>query len=156
MCTSALNAATSESVTAYLSYDHRRLDALLDEVAAAVEDGDFELAEEPFRAFDEGLRRHIRLEDEVVFPAFERATGNREGPTVAMRGEHQDILRLLANLREAMARREARAADPIAEALTSLLMRHNIKQERFVCPGTDSALDNSSRSELVARLRRAP
>src|SRR5262245_9518428 len=80
-----------DSITRYLSWDHDRLDGLLGEVTRHVEDGHFVQASSIFSTFDQGLRRHIRLEEELLFPLFECRTGMRNGPTAVMRNEHRQI-----------------------------------------------------------------
>src|SRR5215208_4062118 len=80
-----------DSITRYLSWDHDRLDGLLSEATQRVAEGDLSQALSLFTAFDDGLRRHIRLEEELLFPLFESRTGMRNGPTATMRAEHRVI-----------------------------------------------------------------
>ncbi len=69
------------TVTEYLSTDHRRLDAIVQEVQDAAHTGAHADAAAAFARFAEGLDRHIRAEEEVLFPAFEEAVGAVGGPT---------------------------------------------------------------------------
>ncbi len=59
-------------ITAYLSEDHRRLDALLSESVA----GDAGFAREAFDAFRAGLLRHVALEEKILFRALRDASAD--------------------------------------------------------------------------------
>ena len=143
---------TIDGVTAYLSGDHRRIDEVISDVRRMIEDGETERAEHTFQEVDEQLRRHIRIEDEIVFPVFEARTGCR-GPTTVLRQEHRQIEEVLVAIAGALARGELRGARDQAFALAMLLGNHNMKEERILYPRTDQALRDEERVELVARLR---
>jgi hypothetical protein len=88
------------TVTGYLHWDHRRLDALLESSRSSLGDGAHADAAARFLEFATGLGRHIRMEEEVLFPAFEASTGMRgAGPTTVMRGEHLEILGILGEMK---------------------------------------------------------
>jgi hypothetical protein len=40
---------------------------------------------------NEQLEDHFRIDEERLFPAFEKASGMQDGSTVVMRGEHEEI-----------------------------------------------------------------
>ena len=80
-----------ESVTAYLGWDHDRLDETLCSVSSAVESGDFAGAAARYEEFELGLLRHVRIEEELLFPVFEARSGFMNGPTAVMRDEHQQV-----------------------------------------------------------------
>lgn len=85
-------AAAGREVTELLMTDHARLDAILTEAGHLVIAGRFDEAGERFGEFTCGLRRHIAMEEGVLFPVFEAATGSRTGgPTEVMRQEHAAI-----------------------------------------------------------------
>ena len=78
----------STSVAGFLEWDHDRLDGLLDDTRRLLGSGRPEDAAARFTEFRDGLQRHIRMEEEVLFPAFELATGmSHGGPTGQMRLE---------------------------------------------------------------------
>jgi hemerythrin-like domain-containing protein len=61
---------------------HRACDAVWAEVEEAVEAENAEKIASSWRRFDGSLRRHLTMEEEVLFPAFEAATGMFDsGPT---------------------------------------------------------------------------
>ena len=141
-----------DSVTRYLSWDHDRLDGLLDEATRRVEAGDLAEARSIFTAFDGGLRRHIRLEEELLFPLFEARTGMRHGPTAVMRTEHRAIETELARMAHGL---EAGDSSDYATGLANLycvLGPHNVKEEQVLYPTTDDMLDALERRDFVNRL----
>ncbi len=81
-----------DSAMEYLQADHRRLDGLMGECQAKAQAGDMAGAGALFETFRNGLVRHIKIEEGLLFPEFERATGLAKagGPTGVMRHEHEE------------------------------------------------------------------
>ena len=146
--------ATFDSVTAYLSSDHERLDALLQEAGIRVADGRWPDAAESQALFERSMERHIRLEEEIVFPLFEARSGIVDGPTAVMRDEHRCMRRALAMMRAGI---EAEDPAGFAEALSflnSVRPDHDAKEERILYPMTDRLLAPRDRATVAARLQR--
>jgi len=141
-----------DSISEYLSWDHDRLDAILVEVVGLVDRSDFTAARVAHAPFDEGLRRHIRIEEEILFPLFERKTGMTRGPTTVMREEHRIIQAALDRMKEALAAGEEPAFRAALATLEATLPPHNVKEEHVVYPMTDDALAPEERAEVTARL----
>jgi iron-sulfur cluster repair protein YtfE (RIC family) len=141
------------TITEYLSDDHRRLDRVIDDICAMVEDGEVERAEYSFRDLDAGLRRHIRVEEELLFPVFDARAG-LIGPTKVMRLEHRHIESLLAELATALADGRGPAASTALTALTQLLGDHNRKEEHILYPRSDAALNDDERRALIQKMAR--
>jgi iron-sulfur cluster repair protein YtfE (RIC family) len=145
------------TVMGYLSTDHRRLDGIMEECSALAQKGDMAAAAKRFAMFHEGLARHIRIEEELLFPEFEKATGLSEGgPTGVMRHEHLEIRRLMASLGELFSAPAPTAAEfeAIRSALYALLHEHNVKEERILYPMTDRLVPPKQRDDLVAKMQR--
>ncbi|MGH7673776.1 MAG: hemerythrin domain-containing protein, partial [Gemmatimonadales bacterium] len=86
-----------EGLTQLLGLDHRRLDGILADAKRRLAAGDVARARVRFAEFRSGLERHIAMEEEIVFPAFEALSGAAGGgPTRVMRAEHAEIRRLMA------------------------------------------------------------
>lgn len=144
---------SENTVTELLQHDHERLDAIAEDVQTRVSNAAFADARERFTTFDSGLRRHIEVEEQVLFPAFEAATGMKgHGPTAVMRAEHVVIQRLLEQTAGALEKADAGAFAQASEALIALLGEHNRKEEHVLYPMTDRAL-GAGAAELVGRLR---
>jgi iron-sulfur cluster repair protein YtfE (RIC family) len=143
-----------DSITRYLSWDHDRLDGLLSEATRHVERGNIGQARSIFLTFDEGLRRHIRIEEQLLFPLFESRTGMRNGPTAVMRAEHRLIEAELTRMRHGL---DAGDASEYATGLATLhcvLGPHNVKEEQVLYPTTDDMLDALERRDFVDGLTR--
>lgn len=144
------------AITEALSWDHDRLDALEASAFEARGAGAFELAARIYSAFAQGLKRHIRFEEELLFPAFEACTGLSPtlGPTAVMRSEHREIVSLLeAIAADIGASRPATDLVRKRRAFHDVLGGHNFKEEQILYPGTDRALSAAESDELVARIQ---
>lgn len=144
-----------DAITALLQDDHVRLDAGLAEAKRALGSGDAAGALACFRAFRDGLERHIVAEEEVLFPAFEALTGaGGGGPTAVMRHEHREIQRLLAAVDAAIAGATRDEATRRLGELTAILRGHNGKEERILYPMSDEAARREgTHGALVERVR---
>src|SRR4029079_15511775 len=80
-----------------MAWDHARLEAIEDGAFRLYAAGDAAGARAAWTEVDFGLRRHIRFEEEILFPEFERCSGmpRGAGPTEVMRMEHLRIGKLL-------------------------------------------------------------
>jgi iron-sulfur cluster repair protein YtfE (RIC family) len=140
------------SVTAYLSWDHDRLDVLLVEACNLIERGDFGGARSTFATFRSGLTRHIRLEEEILFSEFERRTGMVAGPTQVMRMEHRHIEHALDRMAMALEASDRAIFATAYADLVEVLGPHNEKEEHILYPMTDRALDETERQRLTQKL----
>ena len=147
----------TDSVTAYLQADHKRLDGLMNITRASVEAGDMEGATRYFSEFRAGLMRHIKIEEGLVFPEFEDATGleRSTGPTGVMRHEHAEIIRLLDLIRDLFSGEQAIAVEfeRLRGALVAVLRAHNEKEERIVYPMTDRMVPQERLQGLLEGMR---
>lgn len=141
------------TITEYLSDDHQRLDRVIADLCAMVEDGEMERAEYSFRDLDAQLRRHIRVEEELLFPVFDLRAG-MIGPTQVMRHEHRDIESLLEELAQALTAGLRPAASTALSTLVQLLGDHNLKEERILYPRSDAVLSPDERVALIEKMRR--
>jgi uncharacterized protein (DUF2249 family)/hemerythrin superfamily protein len=142
-------------VTEALSWDHDRLDEIERRAFEALAGGDTAGALSAWKEFVHGLRRHIRFEEEILFPAFEERAGvpPAAGPTAVMRVEHRQIEGLLDTIAAAL--EGAEDALPVRARLHRVLGEHNMKEERVLYPATDQALDEEGRDALVRRIQQS-
>ena len=153
----AANVGELRRLTEAMGWDHDRLDDLATRAFAARAAGRPENAGLIWHAFGAGLRRHIRFEEDVLFPLFEGKTGAPAdaGPTAVMRDEHRAIERLLEAIGAAIGQPDP-GADALRAELVSLLRGHNEKEELVLYPGTDRLLEPEESDALVARLQEQP
>ncbi|HXF66724.1 MAG TPA: hemerythrin domain-containing protein [Burkholderiales bacterium] len=138
-------------ISEFLTADHRRCDALFGEAAQAAESGDWERCRLRLEAFRAALRDHMASEEEVLFPAFEQATGTASGPTRVMRYEHQQMLELLGQLDAALRARDARGFSERAASFSALMAAHSAKEENVLYPLCDEALPGVTGESLQRR-----
>ncbi|MBI2266329.1 MAG: DUF2249 domain-containing protein [Armatimonadetes bacterium] len=143
------------TIADYLEWDHDRLDGIFAAFLNLVRSSETRASAEAFHPFRLGLLRHIRMEEELLFPTFEEKTGMGDGgPTYVMRLEHDQIKGTLAAITGLLDGETQ--ADPVlrqAEQLTSVLTDHNNKEEQILYPWTDQALGETSRDELVRKMQ---
>lgn len=129
-------------VTAYLTEDHHRLDALLSR--AVRHRGGVDV--EAYGAFRAGLLRHIALEEKIVFPALRAARGGEPHPDwKRLRIDHGAITSLLV----------PPPATELVKELRSILEPHDVIEE---APGAlYEAADAlaGGEAEVVVRMMRA-
>lgn len=136
----------------FFTTDHRRCDALWAEVEAAADRRDAAAVSESFARFAAAMERHFRMEEEVLFPAFEDATGmHGGGPTQVMRLEHVQMRGLLSQLAGAVERGETGEVLDLGDTLLMLEQQHNAKEEGMLYPMSDRVL-GAAWPGLAARL----
>ncbi|MBX7194536.1 MAG: hemerythrin domain-containing protein [Sandaracinaceae bacterium] len=132
-----LETGASEFFTA----DHARCDALWARVEELVDEGDDTQARAQWKAFDAAMRRHLAMEEEVVFPALDEATGMRGmGPVAVMKHEHAQMRTLLDRMGALAERGELGAMSDHGDSLMMLIQQHNAKEEGVLYPMMDAAL----------------
>lgn len=132
----------TESLSDALEREHREIDAAIAAFAAgsATQVGD------PARlsAAIRGLRRHIYVEEEFLFPLL-RETG-LVAPIFVMLREHGQIWDTLDALDSGETSDEA--ALLLCHQLAVQLQHHNLKEERIVYPQADETLPVQERTRL--------
>jgi len=136
------------SIKDYLTIDHRRCDELLTAAESAVEDGDWPDAEQKTRAFLEATQGHFEMEEGILFPAFEEATGMRQGPSMMMRLEHDQMRGLFAQIEDALQRQDEEDFLGNTETLLIMIQQHNMKEEGMLYPMADEQLGGQSEQVL--------
>ena len=148
---------TTETATSYLQADHRRLDGLMQDCCARAEARDMEAAGRLFAEFRTGLMRHIKIEEGLVFPEFEAATGlsRTQGPTGVMRFEHEEIIRLLNLMRDLFTwtHPDQDEFERLHGTLMALLHEHNAKEERILYPMTDQMVPEDRHRALMGSIK---
>jgi uncharacterized protein (DUF2249 family) len=149
-------AGADRTITEYLQSDHRRLDGIMESFQAALKQARWEEASTDFREFVLGLRRHIKIEEEILFPVFEEKTGMTDaGPTFVMKMEHKEIHDLLDRTLAATDGHDAARASETAGALISILMDHNMKEEHILYPESDAFISDTERAQIIKKAQAA-
>lgn len=140
VCLCSRQTDSEPTVGEALLADHVRLDELMNSAAnAAAAD---KPAAEILDDFSWGLRRHIRIEEQRLFPLFVEA-GGPVAPTQVMALEHRGIeqkLQLLEN--------SPQSALSTLDDLRRMLEQHNFKEEGVLYPMLDDLM-GERHAELV-------
>jgi regulator of cell morphogenesis and NO signaling len=129
---------------AALEREHREIDQGIEEFSSAQAEGGHRV-ESLTRAM-QGLRRHIYLEEELLFPSMGSALAI---PMGVMLREHGEIWRTLDALESQLS--EGDPTDSVlgtCRALMSQLDAHNSKEEPIFYTRADTALTTSTSAQL--------
>ncbi len=128
------------NVQDFMTHDHRHCDDLFAAIEQAVAKKRWDDARARFDEFNAGMEAHLQTEEEVLFPAFENASGMTMGPTQVMRMEHEQMRDLLADMSEALGRSDSDGYMGQAETLLIMMQQHNMKEEGMLYPMCDQFL----------------
>ncbi len=132
-----------QTITDYMSTDHRRCDDLFAEAEAAAAKNDPATAQAGFAAFHREMEHHLGKEETIMFPAFEQATGSSMGPTHVMRMEHEQMRELFAQMQAALDAKDTHTYTGLSETLLILMQQHNFKEEQMLYQMADRVLQES-------------
>lgn len=123
-----------------MSKDHLRCDDLFVKAEESVFEEDWSQAAECFTDFHDAIERHFRVEEEVLFPDFEKKLNSTAGPTAMMRSEHTQMRDLLTRMSQALENNNLDDYLGHSETLLIIMQQHNAKEEQMLYPMTDQAL----------------
>ena len=119
---------------------HRYCDTLFVDAEECVQRRDWVAATAAFAHFRAQIDAHFDAEENLLFPAFEAATGMSMGPTQMMRHEHRQMRSLLDQLAAACVAHDDDEYSGAAETLLMLMQQHNMKEENILYPMCDQSL----------------
>jgi iron-sulfur cluster repair protein YtfE (RIC family) len=136
----------------WFTRNHRSCDDLWAHVETAVDKGiEAEIISATVQFVAE-TKRHLQIEEELLFPMLGQATGmGSSGPVGVMLAEHEQMKRLL-NLMEEMGHKgDGELVLDLGDTLLLLTQQHNMKEEQILYPMSEEALSGQW-PELHARL----
>ncbi len=146
-----------DSIAGFLTHDHHRVDGYFAAARQAIASRRWDEARQHLAEFGRALEEHVRIEEEILFPAFEARSEGVGGPTQTMRMEHREMRRLLETMAAAVQGRDARRARDLAQTLLALLQAHDLKEQHALCPmaGEIPAAEQETLLRRIAALREA-
>jgi iron-sulfur cluster repair protein YtfE (RIC family) len=135
----------------WLIHEHSQYENLLTECQEAVGIEDWRTVDSLFRTLISHLKRHMAMEEEVLYPAYEEAADAPQGPTRALRDEHDAIVRLIRDMDRVI---RSRNSDYTLECLVVLeqqMIKHHEKEEDLFLPMASHILA-ANRQEISRRL----
>lgn len=140
------------SLQQFMGGDHRHCDDLFYAAEEAARAGNSDACRAAFAAFDHAVRQHLDAEEQLLFPRFEDVTGMRMGPTVVMRGEHDEFRELLVQMTQQLGAADLQGFLGNADTFLILMQQHNLKEENVLYPMMDQALA-AQREQLIDNLQ---
>jgi len=135
----------------WLVHEHSLYENLLFRCQDAAEVEEWRAVDLAFSEFVTHLKRHMAVEEEVLYPAYESAPDAPQGPTTALREEHSDIIRLVQDVARVI---KTRGSEHVLECLAHLekqMIKHHEKEEDIFLPMAGHFL-NTTRDELMRKL----
>ena len=134
-----------------MAIDHRRCDELLAASEEAVSKGEWAAGLAKFDAFQKAMLQHLAMEEEVLFPDFERQAMHAGGPVQVMRMEHTQMRRLMSDMSAAMTDKDQANFLGLSETMLMLMQQHNMKEEQMLYPMAEQAFGDRA-AEVLERM----
>ena len=135
------NVEIEAGLVSFFEQDHRDCDARWADVEELLDTVDIEAAKDAWQKYDSNMRRHLAMEEEVLFPAFDARSGMAGGgPVAEMKIDHQQMIGLLDQVGEAIDAGDAQRAMGIGDTLLILTQQHNVKEEEVLYPMAENLL----------------
>lgn len=148
------NPETFTSIRSYFAWDHRRLEEALADVARLAEAGKLERAARDFAHYERGMRRHMRVEEEVLLELYAHdRTGAARSPSSRMQPEHAEIGKLIEEIGAALGAGDAATVRARHAELVALVESHDKQEENELYPYFDSLVGPVEAERIVRRLR---
>lgn len=135
----------------WLIHEHSLYEDLLANCQEAVEAEDWRSVDALFSKLITHLKRHMALEEEVLYPAYEAAAHAPQGPTGALRHEHDEIVRLVTDMTRVIRTRDSDHVFECLEHLENRMIKHHEKEEDIFLPMASLIL-NDQRADLLRQL----
>lgn len=133
-----------QTLGAALEAEHREIDGGIEAYLAAT--GATPDQSETLVRSLAGLRRHIYLEEEFLFPPLKRS--GLMGPIFAMEREHGQLWNAMAGIDSSIERGDSPGARTACTELLRLLDKHNAMEEKVIYSQADELLDETASSAL--------
>jgi hemerythrin superfamily protein len=138
---SMTNIDIESGLAGFFAQDHRDCDARWADVEELLDTADIDTARSAWQKYNASMRRHLLMEEEVLFPAFDARSGMAGGgPVAVMKMEHQQMRGLLDQIGDAIDAGDAQEAMDIGDTLLMLIQQHNVKEEGMLYPMAENML----------------
>jgi regulator of cell morphogenesis and NO signaling len=150
------------TIGGFFQRDHAEIDAICVELQRSLRSANAAEKRPALQAlfdqFDTRLERHIRWEEEILFPAVEsKESMLAAGPGRVMRLEHEEIRRCKGVARRALGTdpltaHEVQQAAGALEQMFAILKDHNGKEEHIYYPMADEMFGPDEVEQILRRV----
>ena len=139
------------SISTALSGDHDDIDEALAEVLLATHRRAWEQAAADLQDLLEHLRRHVAIEEDILFPLFDRRL-KTVGPTRILRLEHRRLTRSFEAMLDAIRAHSLDGVSAAIRGVDEVLPHHMAKEESILYPAIDRVLSDDEQETVVERI----
>ena len=139
------------TIEVLLQKDHERIDGLFEAYGESASQP-VPARREAFAHFRTALERHIRFEEERLFPAFTLEDPDRAAAIDRLKEEHQRILAILPRIDALIAPSSGDTLE-VEEELVNELWAHNAREESGIYASLERTLTLEVRDRLGAEFR---
>lgn len=129
-----------DNISDFMTSNHHACDELFASAEESVGNGHWVKGNTEFTAFLAAMKHHFAMEEEVLFPAFDKKTGMDMGPTFVMRSEHKQMNQVFNDMQQALGAKDGDAYLGLSETLLMLMQQHNMKEEQMLYRMMDQEL----------------
>ena len=133
------------SISGFMSEDHSRLDYIFQEFKKAQKT---EEAKQLFLEFREGIERHIRWEEEILFPIAKLKLGDDSAMIDELVTQHKKIRENVQKMSLHLDSRNAGLETDLEQLLTS----HDRMEEEGIYPWIDDSIDEKTRKDALSKM----
>lgn len=132
--------------------DHAKLDQLWAEFMAETHSA--QNAARLFQQFSDHIVKHMDLEDNVLFPLFDKHTGLEGGigPTALVRRDHANILKLMETVKKTAATKDINKIQYASNHLQRALNAHRERENQMQYPVLDNVVNDGKWFEILKRI----
>ncbi len=136
----------------FMETDHKRLDSLMAEYQKA-KNSDAEKAKQIFSEYFSSFERHMKWEEEILFPIYEAKSGMGDmgGPSAMMRMEHNQIRSFLNDMKTRVEANDF-GTQYLEDEMAGILGVHNKSEEEILYPMLDKMVNEQEKAEAFAKI----
>ena len=128
-----------------MSRDHSRLDYIFQEFRKSKKAAE---AEQLFLEFRAGIERHIKWEEDILFPLAKKKRGDDPPIIDELIVQHNRIKEDLRGLADSLKARDT----TLEKDLEQLLAAHDKMEEEDMYPWIDNYIDDKAKKEALSRM----
>ena len=122
---------------------------------------DIALAQVRLKVFEEKLLAHMRMEEDILLPVYQRAGRIPGGPVEFFTGEHKRMLEAIDRIKTALNRLDRSQPDIKREIIRlfdaeamfkSLVEHHDSREENILYPTLDKVTSEEERRDLLSKI----
>lgn len=118
----------------WIFHEHSSFEELLEEI---IEQADIQLwreCEDNFELLVGRVKRHMGMEEEVLYPAYEQIPDLPLDPVNVLREDHDNIVRLFSDINKILKMRDSEQLLDVISPLVEALNTHHRNEEDFFLP----------------------